>query len=331
MGVPVKASRLTLAFILAAACRGGQPHPAAEAPAEKTEAAGTPVRVVLLGRATLSQVVTGPGRTVAFLQQKVRAPFSGTLTELRVVDGNTVSAGEIVGVIVSRDSEAAVSGAQEMLRQAKTEQEIADARRAVELAEKSLVKAPLKIPSAGVVLSHAAGAGDRLSEDQEILTVSTTDSIVFQADIAQTDLPLVHSGQAVVIALSGRTGTLTGVVHDILANANAGDLTIPVRIDLRPAPQSLGIGLFGTARIVVGERRNVPVVPPTAVIRDDVSGTARIATVSGEGKAHWVDVATGLADSEHVEIQKPAFADGTKVIVAGHVGLPEDSPVSVEP
>jgi multidrug efflux pump subunit AcrA (membrane-fusion protein) len=60
---------------------------------------------------TLSEVVTGPGHTAALSQQKVRAPFAGTLVELRVTDGDTVRRGQVLGTIVSRESEAALAGA----------------------------------------------------------------------------------------------------------------------------------------------------------------------------------------------------------------------------
>jgi RND family efflux transporter MFP subunit len=330
MGVTVKASRLTMVLVFSAACRKGE-APAASPAEEKTEAGATPVKVTAVSRASIPEIVSAPGRTMAFLQQKVRSPFAGTLTDLRVVDGNVVRAGDVVGVVVSRDSEAALTGANELLQQAKTEAELADAHRAIELAQKSLVKAPLKIPSSGVVLAHAASSGDRVSEDQEILTVSTSDSLVFQADIPQTVLGQVHAGEAVTIVLSGRKAALPGVVHDILANANPADLTVPVRIDPRPALPGLGVGLFGTARIVVGERTNVAVLPLAAVITDDITGKARIAVVGASGKAHWIDVTTGLSDQDRVEIKEPVLPEGTRVIVSGQTGLPEDSPVTIEP
>jgi multidrug efflux pump subunit AcrA (membrane-fusion protein) len=320
---------LVLLAALAVACRRPQPSPS-PSPEEEAPKGATPVKVVAVSKATIPEVVSGPGHTLAFLQQKVRAPYSGTLTELRVVDGNVVHAGDVVGVIVSRDSEAAVAGADELLRQAKTETERADAERAVDLARRGLVKTTLRIPSSGVVLGHAASAGDRVSEDQEILTVSTLDSIVFQADVPQADLGKVRPGEAASVLLAGRKDPLPGQVHDILANANPTDLTIPVRIDPRPQVDGLGVGLFGTARIFVGERRDVPVLPPAAVILDDVTGKARIATVA-EGKVHWVEVTTGLEDKERIEIRTPTLDPGTKVIVAGQVGLPEESPVTIEP
>jgi multidrug efflux pump subunit AcrA (membrane-fusion protein) len=268
---------------------------------------------------------------VALVQQKVRAPFPGTLLELLVTDGDPVRRDQVVGRIVSRESEAALNGARQMKAEARTPMEKEDAERALALAEARLVRAPLLGAAEGVVLSHAASAGDRVSEDQEILIISAADSLVFQADITQADLPLIHAGQGAEVVVTGRPRSLAGQVHGVLAAAVASDLTVPVRIDLVPLPPRLPVGLFGTARIIVGERRNVPVVPPAAVLRDDVTGLSRIASVNGEGRVHWIAVTTGLVDGERVEILSPELSAQERVIVSGQVGLPEGSPVDVQP
>jgi membrane fusion protein, multidrug efflux system len=326
--VKIAAPLVLLAALVS--CRGGSGSAAADAKADHAPAA-VPVKVAPVGRADLAETVSGPGHVVALVEQKIRAPFTGTLTELDVADGDRVRKGEKLGVVVSRDSEAAVSGAQEMVRDAHTEAERADAERALALARANLIQSRLHSPSDGVVLSHAASAGDRVTEDQEILAITAADSLVFEADISQGDLPLVHPGQKAEVRLAGRAPALAGVVHDILASANTADYTAPVRIDLRNMSSRLPVGLFGTARITVGVHRGVPVVPPQAMLRNDVTGVSRIATVTSDGKAHWIDVQTGLSDSSHVEIVSPVLAPGTRVVVSGQVGLPEGAPVSVQP
>jgi multidrug efflux pump subunit AcrA (membrane-fusion protein) len=122
-----------------------------------------PVRVAPVTRAALSRVVSAPGQTNALSQQKVRAPFAGTLLELTVTDGDEVRKGQTVGAIVSRDSAAALEGAREMERTARTPEEKADAQRAVELAQRNLIRTAVHAEADGVVLSHAAAAGDRVS------------------------------------------------------------------------------------------------------------------------------------------------------------------------
>jgi multidrug efflux pump subunit AcrA (membrane-fusion protein) len=322
--VSAVALAILLAALLATGCGGGSakdPKKESAAPAP-----ATPVRVAAVERATLAEVVSVPGKIAAMSQEKVRAPFAGTLVELRVTDGDRVRRGEAVGSVVARDSEAALAGAREMEREAKTEAERRDAARAVDLARRNLVRAPLSAAADGIVVSHAASAGDRVSEDEEILSIAETGSLVVLADVPQAQLPKIHAGEPARIEIPGRP-PIAGRVHGILAESGPSDLTAPVRIDIDPAPGA-AVGLFATARITVAERRDVPAVPDAAVVRDDVTGASRVAVVGADAKAHWIAVTPGIAQDGRTEIAAPALDPAARVIVSGQAGLPEGTPVA---
>ena len=315
----------TLAAILAAGCGGGAPEP------KKGEASApgppTPVRVAPVERATLAEIVSAPGKIAAMSQAKVRAPFAGTLVDLHVTDGDRVRGGQVVGNVVARDSEAALSGAGEMERDAKTDADRRDAARALELARRNLVRTPLRIASDGVVVSHAASSGDRVSEGEEILSIAETGSLVVLADVPQAQLPKIRAGEPTRIEIPGRA-PVAGTVHGILVESGPSDLTAPVRIDLDTASPGATVGLFATARITVAERRDVPSVPDAAVVRDDVTGAARVAVAGADGKAHWIPVTPGISQNGRTEIAAPVLDPAARVIVSGQAGLPEGTPVA---
>ncbi|HET9795731.1 MAG TPA: HlyD family efflux transporter periplasmic adaptor subunit [Thermoanaerobaculia bacterium] len=317
-------STLLLAAILASGCGGSATDPKKEQSSAPGPA--TPVRVAPVEKATLAEIVSAPGKITAMSQEKVRAPFAGTLVEFTVTDGDRVRRGQIVGSVVARDSEAALAGAREMEREAKSDAERRDAARAVELARRNLVRAPLAVASDGIVVSHAASAGDRVSEDEEILSIAETKSLVVLADVPQAQLPKIRAGEAVQIEIPGRPPA-GGRVHGILAESGPSDLTAPVRIDLDAAP-GMAVGLFATARITVAERRDVPSVPDAAVVRDDVTGASRVAVAGADGKAHWIAVTPGIAQNGRTEIAAPPLDPAIRVIVSGQAGLPEGTPVA---
>jgi membrane fusion protein, multidrug efflux system len=328
----MKAGRIAVVLLVAVACRDGSEPKGKDVTAsasEVTPSAPTSVRVAAVAHATLPLTVSAPGRTAALAQQKVRAPFAGTLTDLKVADGDPVSRGQTLGTIVARESEAAVSGAREMLREASTPAERSDAERALALAQKDLIRRALVASWDGAVIAHTASAGDRVTEDQEILTISEAASLVFLVDVPQSDLSRIRPGQKATVELAGGRAPVTGTVHSVLPGANAADFTGQVRVDLPAAAATGPIGLFGTAHILVGERSGVAVVPDAAILRDDVSGVSRVCLVV-DGKAHWTDVAAGVKDSGRTEIVSPPLADGQPVIVSGLVGLPEGKNVSIE-
>jgi multidrug efflux pump subunit AcrA (membrane-fusion protein) len=319
-----------VALALLSACRGREGSAASPSASSATPDAPTPVRVATVGRMTLAEIVSGPGHTAALSQQKVRAPFAGTLVDLRVVDGDLVRRGQAVGTIVSKESEAALSGAREMLREAVTQAQRADAERAIVLAERNLVRKPVLATADGPVLSHAAAGGDRVSEDQEIITIADASTIVFLADVPQNDLARIRPGQPAQVEIGGRASVLAGSVHSTLPGANAADFTGSVRIDLPHAAERLALGLFGSARVTVASRPAALVAPDAAVVRDDVTGVSRVVAVVN-GRAHWLTVTPGLKQNGVTEISGPDVAEGTVVIESGMVGLPEGKSVSALP
>lgn len=292
--------------------------------------APTPVVAAAVAQRDLALVVSAPGKTAALSQQKVRAPFAGTLTALTVLDGDRVRRGQVVGTVVSRESEAALSGAREMLREARSPAERSDAERAVALAEQNLVRKPLTASADGAVLSHAASGGEKVSEDQEVLTIADAGTIAFLADVPQTDLAKIRAGERVTIELGSDPHGISGTVHSILPGANPADFTGPVRIDLPPAAARLALGLFGMARIVVGEKAGALVVPDAAVLKDDVTGVSRVAAIAA-GKIHWVEVKPGLRQDGVTEVTGTTLQPGTQVAVSGMIGLPEGKTVAVTP
>lgn len=299
--------------------------------ADDAAAPATPVKIAEVVRTDLSVEVSAPGRTAAIAVQQVRAPFAGTLRALLVVDGDRVRAGQVVARMVSQNSQAALEGAQAMLRAARTPQQRSDAERALVLAQRGLVELALRAPEAGVVVSHGYSAGSLLAANDVIATIATIGSFVFIAELVQDDLPRIHPGQHASITLAARPAPLDGVVHGIIPAASAANLTVPVRIDFRGgAFVPTAIDLFGTARITVGEHRDVLAVPTAAVLRDDISGIERVAVVQA-GRAHWVEVHTGVTQRGLMELRSPSLPAGEHVITMGQVGLPEGARVHAEP
>jgi len=326
-------NRVLLAgMALLSACGGGQDAPPAARGDTASLPAGVPVRVDSLRRATLEVVVTAPGRTEALRQDRVRAPFPGRLVTLQVTDGDRVRAGQPVGMIVSRNSEAALEGAQRMLEAARTARDSADATRAIEVARQGLVRQTLRAPSAGVVLSHAAAEGDYVADGEVLVTIAEANAVFFNAQVPQRDLHRIAPDQAATIDMpAAGDPAVKAVVHGVLPTASGQNLSAPVRLDVLDPRPKLAVGLFGTARIVVERRDGVLAVPATAVLTDDVSGTRRLAVVDAGLNAHWVTVQTGVRDGDLVELLSPDLPPGTLVITDGQVGLPDSATVRITP
>lgn len=291
----------------------------------------TPVQMAVIQRGTIAISVGGPGRTDARDVQKIRAPFTGTVRMLAVSVGDRVGSGQVVAEIVNQPSQAALMGAEAMLAGATTPAQRSDAERALVLAKQNLVATKLRVSRAGVVTWRGASQGDLVSQGDSIVSIASANSIIFVARLAQSDLSKVRGGQPATVSLPGQVAAVPAIVRGLLPADTNSTMTVPVRIDfvtnLQTAGAAIQPGLFGTARIIVGERIDVPIVPVSAVLRDDISGISRLALVTANGLAHWITVTAGAAQGGNVEITNPALTAGQRVIVSGQVGLPEGAAV----
>jgi RND family efflux transporter MFP subunit len=317
-------------LLFAVACSGGGGGED-ETATHGTTAGATPVHAAAIARADLDVVVTAPGRTDALRQDRIRAPFPARLVALRVTDGDKVTAGEVVAEVVSKNSEAARQGAEQMLAAARSAQDSADAQRAIEIAGRTLVRQPLRAPAAGVVLSHAAEEGDYVDEGEVFLTIAEAGAGYFNAQVTQSDIDRVRPGQRAHVDLPAVGPEPVGaVVHGVLPSASSQNLSAPVRLDFSPGRPDLPVGLFGTASIIVAHQRDAIVVPAAAVLRDDVSGVSRVAVIDSASVAHWVVVQTGAQEGDRVAITSPTLTPGQRVIVQGQVGLPDSTRVQIQ-
>jgi RND family efflux transporter MFP subunit len=327
MNMSTRATLLAFLVLIIACGGSGDAPPTRDATAGRAGKEAPRVTVAPLQHLDMRQVVDAPGETVALVEQQLRAPYSGTLTRLRAVVGQHVEKGETLGAIVARNSEAALLGARQMMRDASTESEKADAQRALDLAHQNLNQARLTATARGVITAVATAEGDRVSENQDILTIVAASSVVFRAAVAQSDLKEIEPGRQAIVQLAGEHDPVPGIVKGLLGAADGADLTAPLRIDFQRSPRWIAPGLFGTATIEIVSRHGVLAAPRAAVLRDDLSGVERLALVGSEHKVHWVDVQTGLIDGDHVEIRSPQLDLDQPVIVSGQIGLPEGARV----
>ena len=275
---------------------------------------------------TFEDLVTAPGQWRSGGENVLVAPFGATLDSLGPRIGDRIAAGQTVGWLVTRESEAALRGAELLAREARDEAGRAEARRALEIARRDLVRVPLQARRSGEVVRRSAEPGAQVAEGAEILCTVASEAVVFEAHVPAHDAARIRPGQAARILAPGRPPR-RATVQRLLPAASAADQTALAWL----APDSLGatpeLERFGSAAIAVGAPRRGPGVPDSALVEDDLTGALRIAVIGADGRAHWRVVTVGAgADGWH-ELASPALPIGTHVIVEGQRGLPDSTRV----
>jgi membrane fusion protein, multidrug efflux system len=203
-----------------------------------------------------------------------------------------------------------------------------DLRQAKARLAKGLVSSPID----GVVAMREVNVGDLASDaaaGKPIFRIVDNRLLNLTVTVPSVDSAKVKVGQPLnftVDALPGRS--FTGKVMFVNPELSAADRSLKVIAEVRNMPEVLKGGLFAKGRIVTGERSNVILVPRSAISGLDLaSGKGVINTVSN-GVARRVEVGTGSAGGEMIEIVSGLKA-GDQYVVRGGFNLRDGDRVTV--
>jgi peptidoglycan hydrolase-like protein with peptidoglycan-binding domain len=166
-------------------------------------------------------------------------------------------------------------------------------------------------------VSYAPGAvvdevgvdvGDRVAAGGQLAMLAPRSDLEAQADVSQLDVNRIKVGQDVTLTFDGLGGgTASGKVDDI-ANAaassqgSAGSSTVvqyQVTVRMRRLPAGAMAGMTGQASVITASRRNVVVVPSSAVGGSGAAPTVQVVT---DGGTLTRPVVVGLVTTQSSEI-----------------------------
>lgn len=301
------------------------PTPAADAPLEFAE---TDLLVLAPVRITRGIPITGTLRATE--QALVRAKVAGEVRELRVREGQTVGAGQVVARIDPADFEMRVSEREAQLRSATAQLEQAQrtvvqntqlvergfiARSALDnaasaleaatgardaaqaqlaSARKALADTAVISPIGGVVAERFVQPGEKVSPDTRILAIVDLSRIEIEAPVPAAEIAAVRPGQAVRLRIEGETDAREGRILRLGPSTAAGTRSIPVYIGIDNPGARLRAGQFAQGQLAVETRSGVIAVPESA-LRERAGRSYVYAIV--DGRVVEKDVVTGLRDA----------------------------------
>jgi membrane fusion protein, heavy metal efflux system len=280
-------------------------------------------------------------------------PISGRVLALKVLPGQEVGKGQIVGMLQSTDLQLARSDyekakieaaradlqlnrAKDLLQHEVMAQKDFDDLNAVnQAAHAELSRAlqtlhilgykesdtsdlvAIRSPIQGVVLDVNTASGElqrSLDNATSIATIANINDVWVVADLYPRDVQSVRRGQPVEVRVNGYPDTIFhGVVDNISDAVDPQTLTLKVRVVLPNPHHRFKPQMYATVSIT-DHSRNAIVVPATAVIRDGVSTYVYVQT--GENKYDRRDVQVGEAHDTTAEITG-GLHEGDRVISTG--------------
>jgi membrane fusion protein, heavy metal efflux system len=176
---------------------------------------------------------------------------------------------------------------------------------------------PIVAPISGVVLDVGTGAGElqrSLDNATPIATIADIESVWVIGDLYPRDQTAVRVGQPAFITVNGYPGlVLQGAVQNISDAVDPVTLTLKVRVVLPNPGYRLKPDMYANMTLTT-QKREVIVVPSTAVIRN--GSEAFVFVVTAPGKYDRRNVTLGGTEADNDEVTQ-GLSDGDKVVTAG--------------
>jgi multidrug efflux pump subunit AcrA (membrane-fusion protein) len=193
------------------------------------------------------------------------------------------------------------------------EQQVYQAARAVEKAQKALAGTTLAAPIAGTVVAVAGKVGDQVEGGSTFITLADTHTMQVRARFPEADAGSLAAGQDATITLAGSDDVYDAEVVQVdPAGASDGTLVrYGVVLAFVRSPADLLVGQSARVTVRTGEVADAVRVPSTAV--RDVSGGAGTVLVRSGNQSVERTVAVGLRGDGYTEITD-GLAAGDQVV-----------------
>lgn len=161
-----------------------------------------------------------------------------------------------------------------------------------------------------------------------LFTIMDISTVRVYANVPQDDAPLVRSGTPAVVTVKELNGRqFPGSVTRSTFALDPSTRSMLVEIDLPNPDHSLQPGTFAEVTLMLREKPNALVIPPSAIM---TTNGATSVFIADQGRARLVPIRTGISDGRWVEVAE-GLQGTEEVVVVGKSNLIEGAPVQTSP
>ena len=286
------------------------------------------VKVDYVRTGNIEQTVTATGQTSVQKVFQITSPLTGVIVKFKYYNGDIVNKGDEICLIRTKESQAAITGAELLLRNAVTSQQKSQAVSALMSARKNSNEIKITAPFTGILTKKIKNEGEVVVEGEQIGALINDASIIFIANVPAASISKIKKGEKVKLKFATREGKeFTGSIKTIEPSVNAADQTIPVQIQFDGRNKIFEDALFGEASIFTNILSNQLIVPIKAVLHNDEENTNSVYLVNSDSIAYSVSVEVIQRGDSTAAISSPSIKKGMPVIVEGSYGLPDSTKV----
>jgi HlyD family secretion protein len=206
--------------------------------------------------------------------------------------------------------------------------QVDQAQATADLAQSQLENTTVRSPITGTVATRNVDPGELVGSGVPVFVVIDVSSVTAEASVEESTVRMLRRGQVVPVRI-GAAGdaALDGVVETISPAADPRTMAYTVKIRVDASGQEIRPGMFARVLFPVDTRRDVLVVPGSAVITE--TGVDYVFVVAG-GVVKKTAVQTGISDDAVTEITS-GLTEGVPVVTEGQSFLNDGDSVTIAP
>lgn len=270
----------------------------------------TPVTVTTVTRTELKDEVE-LNATSAFQQSNIiKSPANGYLQRVAIKLGERVSAGQFAFAVQTKEAHALGNTINKLDPSFHFDGMI-----------------QVKASTGGYIQSLDHQAGDYVQDGEQLATLADLNSFGFILNLPVEYRALVSPGNALQVDLpDGRH--LNGKVTRIMPNVDSVSQTQQVFIHVNDAA-SLPQNLIAKVKLVKAQKNGVITLPKAAVLTDDSQTDFWVMKMIDSVTAVKVPIVKGMETTDRVEVVRPEFNNGDRILLSGNYGLSDTAKVRV--
>jgi membrane fusion protein, multidrug efflux system len=263
-----------------------------------------PQEIVTANPVEIRQTLSLSGSLRAVDMSTVKARVAADVRQVLVREGESVRAGQIVVVTDGTEYEARVAQARGNLDAARAQLEIASktrdnnrvlvekgfisrnafdnaasqyaaaeanvaaARGAMNIVQKSLNDTVIRTPISGLVAARYVQPGEKVSPDNKLLDIVNLQKMELEAAVPTSDIAQIVIGQPVSLHIEGLPESFEGKVVRINPSTQTGSRSVLVYVQVANPKNVLRVGMFAEAQLVLRAKQGVLALPQSAVRKD---------------------------------------------------------------
>lgn len=312
--------------------------------------------------ATLPRLYAAPGSVVSDETIHIASRVTGFIQQLPVREGDRIATGDLLAQIDPSDlegaiqqTEAAVKAAEteledavrdqarivelaasgtvasETVRKAQVRRSFAQARKAEAVAARDTARAQLRYtsiisPVDGVVVERHVEPGDLATPGKPLLVIVSDRAVLFETFIPESLVAHIRIGDPASVQIDALSTSREGAVVRVVPAGDPVTRRFLVKVAFTEQAGLLS-GMFGRAKLQIGEDRS-PVAPPGALV--ERGGLRGVFEIDDANIARFRWLRTGRETSDWIEVQA-GLAGGERIAVSGLEALRDRAPVAPEP